>query len=207
MLKGGRDYYWKYARPGGLPLDYGSAIEYATTVCAWEKETNRDFFNWWLYVNYEYAADDISMSELFDQYVSGRQAYLMTDQRGFDWIAEEFVENNELDDYIKYNQRVSHIKYNISNDPNDIRAEVTTQNCLYRCKRVVLAVPSGTLNNDLITFEPALTYKDEDHNPFLVSDYVKIFYEFKENFGARTRSFSSHYRRKTTKAGATTGRI
>jgi len=105
------------------------------------------------------------MSEILDSY-AGRKAHFMGDQRGFDAIPQMFVDKNVLKDSILFDQGAETIKYDIINDPNGIRAEVTTTGgCVYRCERVGPQCSGGHSQNDLINFEPGLDYDKATFNP------------------------------------------
>lgn len=148
-----------------------------------------------MYLQYEFADSfsNVTVSEVFDPYSRGinGESYLVVDQKkgGFEHVARKFANDNDLSRHIIFRQRVTVIKYN---ETGDYAARVSVKGTKgtpckeYLAKRVILTVPAGVLNNNLIQFVPQLRYSESEYNPFKVGDYIKVFYEFKKNFWGST---------------------
>jgi polyamine oxidase len=180
----------KYFKPNGdlRPPKYMPSIQYLKEVCDFTLSDSQDFFNHWIYIQFEYAGDDTSVSEVVDPYFD--KQYMVVDQGGFDQIATYFTEDNGLNEKIRFGRNVTKINYD--EDDDVYKARVITGpkgdgDCnVHLAKRVILTVPAGVLNNNLIEFVPELRYSESEFNPFKVGFYIKIFYEFKTNFWGST---------------------
>jgi hypothetical protein len=129
------------------------------------------------------------------RYYIGPPYYVKEQNGGFESLATRFAEENfKLEDspeaglkssHIKFSQRVSKIKYDLSGD-KAAQVEVSDSgDCVthqYNAKRVILTTSVGVVNEGIesgLSFEPELLFKD---NPFEMKDYVKVFYQFEEKF-------------------------
>ena len=56
----------------------------------------------------------------------------------------------------------------------------------YYAQRVISTVSSGVITNDLIDFNPPLAYPHRQYNPYYMTNYVKIFYQFPNQFWDNT---------------------
>ena len=61
---------------------------------------------------------------------------------------------------------------------------------VYEAKRVISTVAAGVYNEELIEFEPKLRYSAAESNPMKMTNWVKFFFQFEENFWDNTHYVS-----------------
>lgn len=150
---------------------------------------NLDYIMQWLYIDFEYAAADTSTR--FFPYTANNP-YLVTDQRGYESVLDNFRDENVPTANIQLNKRVASIDYS---------ADICVERCLgfclgksykaivttddgteYTAQRVISTVSTGVLEKEYISFTPALKYSSASTNPYEMTQYIKIFYQFPIQF-------------------------
>jgi hypothetical protein len=148
---------------------------------------NLDYIIQWLYMDFEYAVEDVSVRYFPYEAVDPQ---FVTDQRGFDAVINQFQANNVPADRIRFNHRVKTINYDVS-----FENEGTTYCALVQTTdeenggdrdfyglRVISTVSTGVLNSGDIEFLPAFAYPAEEYSPFEMAQYIKVFYQFNNTF-------------------------
>ena len=176
----GRQAKKQYRNFGTPPVDNGFIALLAD--CGWTAESNSDFAIQWFYANYEYAENDVSLLAFPEGIDSS--LYLVVDQEGgYQSVADKFAKGESIYDSIDFETNVTNINY-AHDDPIyhvkvDLAAEVGACDH-YLANYVILTVPVGVLEHNLITFEPELFSYD---NPLKMKQYVRIYYKFNERVG------------------------
>jgi len=177
-------------------LDYGDAL--------WEEDETEDFSvvedlkdnGWdesdplqyaakWTWINYEHTTDDISHYAIFDVY-GGTNSYFVDDQvKGYESVVQRYAAEKGIRPI--FDRRVLEISYDVGNDSNGYKAQVLSNDSagrcfVYRAKRVISTVSVGVLNNNLIDFQPPLSFPAPSRNPMEMYLYQKIFYQFPTTF-------------------------
>ena len=152
----------------------------------WEIQTNLDYTIEWSILDYEYAAKDTSV-RFFPYYTF--PAHHVNDPRGYESLVQTHFRNNVDSTKLRSDSRVKQVNYDesVSANGKTYKAVVSTTNSAGGCKdyygqRVISTVSTGVINNDLITFNPPLAFPARDFNPYYMTQYVKIFYQFDNQF-------------------------
>lgn len=142
----------------------------------------------WGWVDWEYADPDTSIRYWPEMPYDGLFTH---DERGYEYLVQLYGQNNVDQDNIVLGTRVMSMDYNQNvRSPNfggpTYKARVNTHNGVqctdYMAQRVISTVSPGVLYNDLIEFSPPLKYAPQTTNPMKMAQYVKIFYQFEEQF-------------------------
>jgi hypothetical protein len=148
---------------------------------------NLDYIIQWNSLDYEYAVADVSVRYFPYEEINPN---LVTDQRGFEAVINQYQANNVPADRIRYNHRVKTVKYDISFENGGttycaiVQATDETDGAIrdYYGQRVISTVSQGVLNSGDIDFQPAFTYPASESNPYDMAQYIKVFYQFNETF-------------------------
>jgi len=155
---------------------------------------NLDYIMQWMYLDFEYAESDTSAR--YFPYEAGNP-YLVTDQRGYKLVLDDFQNQNVIGARIRFNNRVKSIDYDLNLcDGSEClglclgtsyKAKVTLEDGTeYYAQRVISTVSVGVLNNDLISFNPPLKYSHAQYSPYVMTQYIKVFYQFETPFWDNT---------------------
>ncbi|CAB9522006.1 Polyamine oxidase [Seminavis robusta] len=155
------------------------------------QQGNLDFTTEWHYMDFEYAARDTSV-RYFPYYFN--TALHVNDMRGFEEVPQAMFRDDADMNKLRTSTRVNKINYdeNVGFQGNNYRVMVNAEHtepavgeptCTdYYAKRVISTVSAGVIANDLIEFNPPLEYPHVDYNPYYMTQYVKIFYQFDSQF-------------------------
>lgn len=150
--------------------------------------TNIDFTIQWDWIDWEYAMSDTSV-RYFP--TLPYESLMASDPRGFEYLLQTFAALNINQSNIKLNTRAMRVDYNENIPPQtpggtSYKARVQTHNGVectdYITRRVISTVSAGVLNNELIQWNPPLQYPVEEYNPMEMGQYVKLFFQFEEQF-------------------------
>ena len=154
---------------------------------------NLDYIMQWLYIDFEYAQADTS-ARYFPY--SADNPFLVTDDRGYEAVLDDFRNENVPGDRILFNKRVTSINYGESICMEQClgiclgtsyKARVTTEDGTeYIARRVISTVSTGVLEKEYIDFSPSLKYSSASTNPYEMAQYTKIFYQFDNQFWGDT---------------------
>lgn len=153
----------------------------------WSIESNLDYTIEWLVLDYEYAAKDTSVR--FFPYFE-LPPYHVNDARGYESLVQNQFQTNVDTSKLRSDARVGQVHYDenvVSANGKTYKAVVTTTNSAGGCadyygQRVISTVSTGVINNNLIQFNPPLAFPAQDFNPYYMTQYVKIFYQFDNQF-------------------------
>ena len=149
---------------------------------------NIDFTIQWDWIDWEYAMPDTSV-RYFP--TLPYESLMASDPRGFEFLLQTFAFVNVNPSNILLNTRVLSVDYNENIAPLTpggpfYKARVQTHNGVectdYVARRVISTVSAGVLNNELIEWNPPLQYSVRDYNPMEMGQYVKLFFQFEEQF-------------------------
>jgi Flavin containing amine oxidoreductase len=179
--------------------DYNPATDGALNVlggneCDWSVRpavANLDYYARWQFLDYEFAQKDTSMYSFLKRKDFIAKLYFVMDQdQGFQKIpisfAREYLGFTEGvgGANFQFRQTVAAIRYDRADAvyKTAIETNVDSQGCpryRFEAKRVISTLPVGVLRSQDVRFDPPLPYGE---NPFVMADYIKVFYQFDEKF-------------------------
>jgi Flavin containing amine oxidoreductase len=173
------------------PIPDEGAIKVLGRNCSWIAASGVDRAIQWNYLDYEFTMKDTSLYNFpYSEFLLGRaQEYFVGEQNGgYESLAVGFAtDEGLLPSYIDFNKRVANINYDYAGNPNyKVKIDITGSTCThYLAKYVILTVPVGVLEHQLITFQPPLYTEDV---PQTMGQYTKIFYKFNFRVGPKYKN-------------------
>jgi len=160
------------------------------TQQGWEVQSNLDYTFKWFMLDYEYADSDTSVR--YFPYLQSLPAHHVNDPRGYEFLLQTHFQNNVDTSALRTSSRVSTVHYdeNVVSETNGKTYKVVVNTnaengsgCKdYYAQRIISTVSAGVINNDLIKFNPPLAFPAQDFSPYYMTQYIKIFYQFQNQF-------------------------